>query len=91
MTDTQYVMHIANELCEYLDLLKESDDKWIASCVVFLELSNDFLEFVQAYRVGDSVSIKHGYLKHNPVFKATGQCVGRLIYIDCLFLSFRVN
>ena len=73
LTDAKFIMKVSIELSEFFENLKESDDDWIKTCANFLEMSHDFLEFVKAYRSGDSVSVEHGYLKHNPVFKSTGQ------------------
>ena len=39
----------------------------------FFEMSYDFLEFVQAYRIGDAVSIEFGYQTHVSVWQAIGQ------------------
>ena len=57
----------------FLKGLKTSPDKWIATCGNFLEMSIDFLEFVRAYRVGDTIGIEYGYQKQSPVWMALGQ------------------
>ena len=64
---------VAREFISFLDTLKESENKWIAACANFLEMSYDFLEFVTAYRVGDAVAIEYGYNKHLNVWQCNGQ------------------
>ena len=64
---------IGRELQSFLTGLKDSDDKWIANCGVFLELAFNFLECVDAYRIGDAVAIEYGCSKHSTVWKALGQ------------------
>ena len=53
--------------------MKTCDDKWISTCANFLEMSYDFKEFVNAYRIGDSISIEYGYQKQAPAWEALGQ------------------
>ena len=53
--------------------LKSSPDKWVSTCAVFIEMANDYLEFVSAYRVGDSVMIEFGYQKQCPSWMIMGQ------------------
>ena len=73
LSDGQYLTMIGWELQSLLTGLNDSDDKWIATCGVFLELAFDFLEFVDAYRIGDAVAIEYGYSKHSTVWKALCQ------------------
>ena len=61
------------EFMGFLEKLKSSEDKLISTCGHFLEMSYDFLEFVEAYRIGDSVSIEFGYQKYAPVWQLVGQ------------------
>ena len=72
-SDEEYVISTAKSFCTFLRGLKDSDDPWISTCGVFLEMAGDFLNFVEAYRVGDSISIEYGYGKHSPVWQALGQ------------------
>ena len=65
--DSSYITTVTMEFMEFLEKLKGSDDKWIATCANFLEMSCDFLEFVNAYRLGDTVCIEYGYQKHASV------------------------
>ena len=66
---------------EFLKSLRESDDKWIATCANFLEMSFDFIEFVNAFRVGDAIMIENGYLKHSPVW----ECLGQNKYVEVFY------
>ena len=40
---------------------------------VFLELVEDLLDFIDAYRIGDIVAIEYGYQKHSTVWEALNQ------------------
>ena len=40
---------------------------------VFLELAEDLLDFIDAYRIGVIITIEYGYQKHSIVWKALGQ------------------
>ena len=73
MSDADYMVRVSTELSEFLGGLKESPDTWISTCGVFLKMAFDFLDFVDAYRIGDSVVIEYGYLKFTPVWKANNQ------------------
>ena len=73
LSQPQFICKVASEFMEFMNELKSSGDKWISTCAMFLEMSYDFLEFVEAYRVGDAVSIEYGYQKHSPVWMAVGQ------------------
>ena len=73
LTDAQIVSKVNTEFMQFLVDLKSSNDKWISTCAHFLEMSYDFLEFAEAYRIGDSISIEFGYQKHAPVWQAVGQ------------------
>ena len=42
-------------------------------CSQFIEMSYDFLRFVDGYRMGDSIAIEVGYNKQVPVWQALGQ------------------
>ena len=50
-----------------------SEDKWIATCVVFLETVHDSLEFTNACQIGDTVSIEVGYLINASRYGVLGQ------------------
>ena len=65
----------------YICGLKDSPDKWISTCACFLEMSYDFLQFAEAYRLGDAAAIEYGYNKHLDVF----QCNGQNKYVDICF------
>ena len=58
---------------QFLKEQRGSEDKWIATCANFLEISFDFSEFVKAYHLGDAVAIECGYQKHVPVWQEMGQ------------------
>ena len=73
LNDTQIIGKVTSEFMEFLDLQKESDDKWIATCANFLQMSFDFIEFVNGFRVGDSIVIEKGYQKQSPVWEILGQ------------------
>ena len=69
---------IAKELQSFLKGLKSSNDKWIATCANFLEMSYNFMEFRRAFRIGDAISIEYRYKKHSPVW----ECLKQHKYID---------
>ena len=79
--DAQYLCDTAVAYMEYLKAQRQSEDKWISTCANFLEMSYDFFEFVEAYRVGDAISVEYGYQKHSPVWLALGQHK----YVDILY------
>ena len=58
---------------EYLKSQQQSEDKWISTCANFLEMSYDFFEFIEAYRVGDSITVEYGYQKQSSVWLVLGQ------------------
>ena len=71
--DPKYLCKAAEDYIEYLNSQRQSDDKWISTCANFLQMSYDFFEFVEAYRVGDSITVEYGYQKHSPVWLVLGQ------------------
>ena len=73
LSDSQFICKIAIEFKQFLKDQKESDDKWIAMCANFLEMSFDFFRFVDGYRLGDSIAIEVGYHKQVPVWQTMGQ------------------
>ena len=64
---------IASEFKVWLRGRKQSSDKWVSTCANFLEMAHDFLEFVNAYRLGDAVAIELGYQHHAPRAQQLGQ------------------
>ena len=72
-SDDAFIAMMAGEFMEFLETLKDSDDKWISACANFIKMANDFDEFVKAYRIGDAISIEYGYHKHLPVWECNGQ------------------
>ena len=52
-------------LCE----LKNSNNNWITTCVVFLEMPHTYLKHVRTNRVGGDVLIGFNYPKYLPVFE----------------------
>ena len=73
LNDTELIVKVTLEFMEFLKSQRESDDKWIATRANFLDMSFDFIEFVCAFRVGDSIVIENGYLKHSAVWEILGQ------------------
>ena len=73
LTAAQCVCKVATEFMSFLKEMKTCDDKWISTCPNFLEMAYDFKEFVNAYRIGDSISIEYGYQKQAPAWEALGQ------------------
>jgi cupin superfamily acireductone dioxygenase involved in methionine salvage len=70
----------ANVLCsmavDFNDFLTHSLtslDKHLILIVNFLLVSSDFLQFVQAYRAQDSISVENGYQTFAPIWKLLGQ------------------
>ena len=84
----------ANVLCNiavgYREWLMESlkaSDHHLRLCAHFILMSGDFLEFVNAYRSQDSVTIESGYSWFAPRWKLLGQCKYLEAYheqLDCL-------
>ena len=70
--DDVYIAKVTIGLIKFLRGLKNSKDKWISTCGVFIEIAHDFLQFVNAYRVGDSIMVEYGYQKFLPVLKLIG-------------------
>ena len=58
LDNCQFVGQITIEFMEFLENLRKGDDKWIATCANFLEMSFDFLQIVQAFRIGDAIGIE---------------------------------
>jgi len=73
MNDGKYLATNKHELQDFLSGLKKSNDKWIATCGVFLKLAKHFLELVNAYRIGDAIAIEYGHAKYSTVWGALGQ------------------
>ncbi len=48
-------------------------DEHLILIVNFLLVSSDFLQFVQAYRAQDSISVENGYQTFAPIWKLLGQ------------------
>ena len=71
--DPQYLCNTAIAYMEYLRSQRKSDDKWISTCANFLEMSHDLFEFIEAYRIGDSITVEYGYQKQAPVWLVLGQ------------------
>ena len=53
MSNGAFICKYAIDFKEFLKDQKRSDDKWIAMCAHFLEMSYDFFRFVDGYRLGD--------------------------------------
>ena len=68
LSDSAFICKNAIEFKRFLRDQKMSDDKWIAMCANFLEMSYDFFRFVEGYRVGDSIAIEVGYHKQVPTW-----------------------
>ena len=64
---------MAKEFQLWLRKKKNCDDKWISTCANFVEMAHDFLEFVNAYRLGDAIAIEIGYQHHAPRAQELGQ------------------
>ena len=45
-SNAKYLCNAATRFMEYLDALRDSEDKWVATCANFLWMSYNFLEFV---------------------------------------------
>ena len=73
LSDCQIICKMATEFSQFLKDQQDSDDKWVSMCANFLQMSFDFFRFVDGYRVGDSIAIEFGYIKHVPVWHAMGQ------------------
>ena len=52
----------------------KSSDQHLSFCIHFTTMLGDFLEFVNAYRCQDSITIKSGYSWFAPRWKVLGQC-----------------
>ena len=70
----------ANVLCsiainfdEFLSRSLSSTEEHLTLIVNFLIVSSDFLAFVQAYQLQDSISVENGYKMFVPIWKILGQ------------------
>jgi hypothetical protein len=57
---------LVRQFKNWLRELKSSWDKWISTAVVFIEMSQEFLEFINSYHIRDSIEIEIGYQEHTP-------------------------
>ena len=57
----------------YLQDLKSSNDIWLSTCGVSLDMAHDVLEFINAYCVGDSIAVEHGYQWQLPIWEMLKQ------------------
>ena len=73
MNDAEYMIAVAIGFKTYLSDLKSSQDIWLSTCGVFMEMAHDVLEFINAYRVGDSIVIEHGYQWQLPIWEMLKQ------------------
>ena len=73
LTKCQLICKHTAEFKGFLDDMKTSEDKWIATCANFLEMSFDFFEFVKVYWLGDAIAVECGYQKHLPVWSDMNQ------------------
>ena len=71
--EDELIVKVTLGLQKFLSSRKHSKDKWIATCGAFIEMAHDFLEFVTAYRVADSIMIEVGYHTFLPVWQMSGQ------------------
>ena len=53
--------------------MKSSQDIWLSTCAVFMEMAHETLEFINAYRVGDAIVIEHGYQWQLPIWEMLRQ------------------
>ena len=68
-----FVCKFVLEFIEFLRELKSSPDEWRRACALFLLMYIDFRNFVNSYRIGDSVTILRGYENFAPVWQKLGQ------------------
>ena len=80
-SDLQFICSVATDLQIFLNEMQSSADNWIATCARFLEMAFFFFRFVDGYRLGDSISIKHGYHNQLPIWQAFGQ----FIYVEITY------
>jgi hypothetical protein len=71
--DPQYLCNTAVAYMEYQNNQRQSEDKWVSTCANFVQMAYDFFEFVEAYRIGDSITVEYGYQKQVPVWLLLGQ------------------
>ena len=57
----QYITRVAIEISTFLRDMQHSDDKWTVFCANLLVMPCDSLDFITAMRLGDAISIEHGY------------------------------
>ena len=63
----------ASSFRQWLLHMKESNDQWISTCANFWDMAENLLEFINAYRLGDAITIEAAYIRHIPVSEAMGQ------------------
>ena len=73
LKEVHFVCKVGTEIMSFLNEMKICEDKLISTCAIFLEMSYDFNEFVNPYRIGDSISIEYGYQKQAPTWEALAQ------------------
>ena len=73
MSPSDFITHVAIEFSVFIKDMQDSDDKWLATCSNLLAMTSDFIAFVTATRVGDSISIEYNYQKQSDVWEALNQ------------------
>jgi hypothetical protein len=90
MTDNANADVLCNLAMSYREWLMKSlksSDQHLRLCAHFMTMSGDFLEFVNAYRCQDSITIESGYSWFAPRWKVLDQCKYLGAYheqLDCL-------
>ena len=97
IAESMYERANADVLCNVAILYREwlmkslkSSDQHLRLCVYFMTMSGNFLEFVNAYRCQDSITIESGYSWFAPRWKLLGQCKYLEAYhkqLDCLLCN----
>ena len=77
--NTVHPANVVTKIAMYFEdylmaILKNKEpDEYLRVYVAFLLLSDDFLQFVDAYRGQDAITVEMGYQKFAPVWKHLGQ------------------
>ena len=82
LSEADVVTLMADDFHQRLSMyLDESDDEYLRFLSGFVLMSNQFINFVDSYRIQDSIGIEAGYQNFAPIWKMLGQHK----YLECHF------
>lgn len=69
----KFVAKSSIKFITFLEKVSKGDDEWRKACALFVLMTTDLLEFIDAHRTEDAVGIELGYLKFTPVWEMLRQ------------------